>query len=36
MATAAPYCGFPRAVEGMRLLRRILRERETDGEAGND
>ena len=36
MATAAPYCGFPRAVEGMRLLRRILREREADGEAAND
>lgn len=28
MATAAPYCGFPRAVEGYRTLRRILRERE--------
>ncbi len=36
MATAAYCCGFPRAVEGMRLLRRILREREADGEAGND
>ncbi|MYE05728.1 MAG: hypothetical protein F4Y04_00635 [Chloroflexi bacterium] len=35
MATAAPYCGFPRAVEGFRTLRRILRERETPGE-GND
>ncbi len=32
MATAAPYCGFPRAVEGYRTLRRILRER----EASND
>ena len=29
MATAAPYCGFPRAVEGYRTLRRILRERES-------
>ena len=28
MATAAPYCGFPRAVEGYRTLARILRERE--------
>ncbi len=28
MATAAPYCGFPRAVEGFRTLQRILRERE--------
>ena len=34
MATAAPYCGFPRAVEGYRTLRRILREREAaqDGD----
>ena len=32
MATAAPYCGFPRAVEGYRTLARILREREaSDG-----
>ncbi len=30
MATAAPYCGFPRAVEGYRTLRRILREREAN------
>lgn len=32
MATAAPYCGFPRAVEGIRLLRRVLREREGGGD----
>ena len=32
MATAAPYCGFPRAVEGYRTLQRILRER----SGGND
>ena len=27
MATAAPYCGFPRAVEGMNALRRALERR---------
>ncbi len=32
MATAAPYCGFPRAVEGYRTLARILREREADAD----
>jgi len=34
MATAAPYCGFPRAVEGFRTLRRILREREEANDGG--
>ena len=34
MATAAPYCGFPRAVEGYRTLRRILREREAANDGG--
>ncbi len=34
MATAAPYCGFPRAVEGFRTLRRILREREAASNGG--
>lgn len=28
MATAAPYCGFPRAVEGMNALRRALERRD--------
>ncbi len=34
MATAAPYCGFPRAVEGYRALRRILRKRDADDDVG--
>ena len=34
MATAAPYCGFPRAVEGYRTLHRILREREAANDGG--
>ncbi len=36
MATAAYCCGFPRAVEGVRLLRSLLREREAAGGAGGD
>ena len=32
MATAAPYCGFPRAAGGVRALRQALSEREQSGD----